>query len=101
MLKQIEEHELPKTFHAVMRSWLTTDELKLVDHRNVGYDEIVCATHDFCDANMAMAEAWQTVYECSEDEATEMVDTEEGARIWSAAWGSAKAHGFSKEWADA
>ncbi len=46
------------TFKTVMREWLTADQLALVDQtNNRRADQLTCATHDYCDANMAMLEA--------------------------------------------
>lgn len=49
--------ELSDAFSIVIREFLTENQLASVNYMN---DPILptCATHDFCDANMAMLEAW-------------------------------------------
>lgn len=45
-------------FCIVLRNWLTTDQLDTVVERNKTPEYAqACATHDFCDANVAMLEA--------------------------------------------
>ena len=50
---------LSRAFIAVINEWLTPKEIRLVVRRNrINADPLSCATHDFCDANMAMFEAY-------------------------------------------
>lgn len=44
-------------FKTVLREWLTADQLASVDRVNGERADASCATHDHCDANMAMLEA--------------------------------------------
>jgi hypothetical protein len=44
-------------FIAVLVEWLTPEQLSMVAVLNSVQDDVVCATHDFCDANVAMDEA--------------------------------------------
>ena len=76
---------IAEAFAEVMRQWLTPDEFAEMKRRNVHYDSLVCASHDFCDANMAMAEAFQGV-------TSREIDGENAAdaALWSDAWGLAK-----------
>jgi hypothetical protein len=49
---------LAQKFDAVLREWLTADEYSEVIRRNRTEEyRGACATHDFCDANVAMMEA--------------------------------------------
>lgn len=48
-------------FSNIIKSWLSSDEMIAVNSRNEGYGES-CATHDFCDSNEAMAEAFEKVF---------------------------------------
>jgi hypothetical protein len=96
------QERIADAFAAVLRDWLTADQWSEMQSRNVGYSEGVCASHDFCDANMAMAEAFETVtgrepaggYDTLADGSP--VDPAEEARaeadcvLWSAAWAIAK-----------
>ena len=49
----------------------------------------ICATHDYCDANVVMAEAFNNL--CGRVIELERV---EDMRLWSEAWGYAKANNF-------
>lgn len=49
-------------FIAVLVEWLTPEQLSMVAVLNSVQDDAVCATHDFCDANVAMDEALQRVW---------------------------------------
>jgi len=55
---------LSDAFTGVLREWLTEDQFAEMRSKNVAYvveDASVCASHDYCDANMAMAEAFEKV----------------------------------------
>lgn len=74
--------KLADAFVAVLKDWLTPGEwrqmlLRNAIHRRPG----VCASHDFCDANVAMAEAWQTLTGEEPD-----VSDEKATRVWNQAW---------------
>ena len=51
--------ELASHFSVVLRQWLTVPEITEINSINAvgGYDASTCASHDYCDANMAMLEA--------------------------------------------
>lgn len=92
---------LADAFGAVIRSWLSTQELEAVRRRNAGYAEShpdICATHDFCDANMAMHEAWVNLTGQDPLDYRDEVDgggmDESATRVWGEAWSLAKALGF-------
>ena len=86
------ERLLAEEFHRLICEVLTATELYLVDVSNAVTDD-TCATHDYVDANMYMAEAFEKVvgqqldgeYECDVD-------------LWNSAWDLAKANGFSVTW---
>lgn len=50
-------------FAATLRGWLTPQEFAQMRERNASgdYSDDSCASHDFCDANMAMLPAFQKV----------------------------------------
>lgn len=87
---------LAMEFSSVLREWLSEEEMLMVLARNAREnDPLICHSHDFCDANMAMDEAarnlgFKEIYDHGESE-------EEVVRacvFWSAAWAKAKASGF-------
>ena len=91
-IKSVTPNAVADRFSAVLREWLTEDEMREVLERNLTPEYTgACATHDFCDANMAMGEALQSLG----------VDPFEGGEIgdavtdlWNAAWDIARARGF-------
>lgn len=83
--------ELAHEFSRVLREWLTDDEMEQVIERNAEVDDPrVCASHDFCDANMAMYEAFERVM-------GHPIDTRKKADVamWDKAWNMAKASDFA------
>jgi len=93
---------LAHEFSRILRKWLTEDEIAEVIARNKAdrrrrqtaqlADPAVCASHDFCDANMAMYEAFENI-------AGHTVDPQNPADVsmWNKAWSMAKASGFDAE----
>jgi hypothetical protein len=55
------QERIADAFANILSDWLTADQWAEMQARNVDYSDGVCASHDFCDANMAMAEAFETV----------------------------------------
>ncbi len=86
--------ELAQAFSRVLRQWLTAEQMREVVARNRAeqYGKGICASHDFCDANMAMLEAWESLSTTQQD-----CQSEEQARIWSAAWDIAKGKEFATQ----
>lgn len=86
---------IAREFSKLLRAALTETEMKKVVARNrsKGYiDENLCASHDFCDANMVMDEAFQKVME-RPTRPTAKAD----ADLWNGAWTLAKSHDFVVE----
>jgi hypothetical protein len=86
---------LADAFVGVLRQWLTAAEFAEMKRRNVTYGQ-ACASHDFCDANMAMWEAWLQVYGHEPTLTTDAETIEQEQRkddeiaLWNAAWSMAK-----------
>ena len=85
--------KLAASFAEVMQDWLTPAQMREVVARNETYGD-ACASHDFCDANMAMDEAF-TKTQCRE------IELGEGTRqsradmaLWNGAWAIAKRMNF-------
>lgn len=79
------EQQLALEFCQVLRRWLTPEEMAEVVLRNHNSQyQGACATHDFCDANMAMLEAANNVGVDEEDYET-----------WNRAWDIAKEADFA------
>jgi len=51
------QERIADAFADILRNWLTANQWVEMQTRNVDYSDGVCASHDFCDANMAMAQA--------------------------------------------
>ncbi len=58
-----ERIQIANVFSSVLHDWLTVKQMLTVIKRNKNYkyDPSVCASHDFCDANMAMDEAFTKI----------------------------------------
>lgn len=76
-------------FSKVLHEWLTDDEMKEVIKRNED-DMMCCASHDFCDANMAMDEAFTKVFNREFD-----MESDHDNKIWNDAWTAAKQNQFN------
>ncbi|HEX6826115.1 MAG TPA: hypothetical protein VF077_07335 [Nitrospiraceae bacterium] len=91
------EQKLAEAFAEIIREWTAPHEFAEIRKRNRTYDEGVCATHDFLDANDAMAEAFRQVFEREvrlpcDAEAGDCTQAESDAdlKLWNAAWDIAK-----------
>lgn len=84
---------LARLFSVVLRSWLPPEQMAEVIRRNaLPGNERFCASHDFCDANMAMVEAFRVVFE-RDNQAESDADTD----AINDAWDMAKANHFYPE----
>lgn len=75
-------------FAAILQQWLTPAEFAQMQARNAfdpRYGERACASHDFCDANMAMAQAFTETVGREIDAAVSA-----DAALWASAWESAR-----------
>lgn len=88
----LEALSLANTFSTVLRQWLTAEQMRQVVERNRATgNEALCASHDFCDANMAMHEAFETVLGHEPDG-----ESGEDAELWNTAWTAAKRANFTQ-----
>ena len=75
---------IAEAFGEVMRQWLLPAEFAAMKHKNETdptYAGGACASHDYCDANMAMMPAFKDVIGHDPDG-----DSEADAAIWNEAW---------------
>ena len=86
-------NQLADAFAAVLRTWLTADEITAIDAANRAEDPArnICHSHDYCDANMAMWEAFEDVV------GREPVDGEPDDTLWVDAWNVAQERGFAAQ----
>ncbi len=85
---------LARKFSEVLRRWLTPKEMLTVAQRNVKQaGEGTCASHDFCDANMAMLEAYESFGKAWGRRALDM-DDDVARNLWNEAWDRAQANAF-------
>lgn len=91
------EKRLANEFSSVLRCWLTREEMREVQTRNASMTYTnCCASHDFCDANMAMWEAFRVVFGRESDVGGDSKESEADIAIWNCAWDRAKKQGFRK-----
>ena len=86
--------DLCETFRAVITDWFPESIRREIDATNAEYKKDpnlskCCATHNHCDANQAMVDAWEALSKVEIDGACEAQ-----AIIWGAAWDMAKTRGF-------
>lgn len=89
-----EQAKLAAAFAEVLHEWLTPAQMREVVARNEHYGN-ACASHDFCDANMAMDEAFTKAMgrEVEWDEENGGL-TEADTALWNGAWAIAKRMNF-------
>lgn len=81
---------IASAFSAFIDEALTPSELEAVNALNVGnYGTPVCATGNFLDSNMLMAEAFGQAMGREVD-----MQSEKDVNLWNAAWEIAKDHNF-------
>jgi len=84
---------IAQEFSVTLNRWLGTEKMIEVDKRNQNeLDPHICHSHDFCDANMAMAEAFQKIVGHDAD-----VHSGTDVALWTEAWNMAKRRGFSAD----
>ncbi len=97
------ELRLALTFTALLHARLGPRQMATVVRRNFRAGDDTCASHDFCDANVYMDEAFELVTgAAATDSGGERPDTarqdgcmsDAAADLWNAAWTTAKAAGF-------
>ena len=78
-------------FKDCMAETLQSEELQAIDAENRKRSVETCASHDYCDANMVMNEAFERLEleVFGEDKMSE-----ETAVLWNDAWSLAKSEGF-------
>ena len=80
-------------FVAILNDWLTGYEMDLIrNHNATPAYAYSCASHDFCDANMAMLTAFETLADCAFD-----LDNQDHVDLFNAAWDYAKANHLTKK----
>lgn len=79
--------QLADSFASVLRSWLTPDEFAEMQMENASPDYAgnMCASHNYCDANMAMFEAFTEVVGHEPN-----IDDTQDMNLWADAWTVAK-----------
>lgn len=95
-------HILAAAFASELRAELTPEQWAEMCAANVGADPMTCASHDYCDANMPMAAAfekvtgrepftsWETNPDGSPCDPAEELQAQTDCALWNAAWDIAK-----------
>lgn len=96
-------YQLAVNFCMVLEEWLSKKEIaEIVKRNNKDEDKGICHSHDFCDANQAMIDAFEKLfkrepaiyfYESEEEEKQIAEDT----HLMDLAWSLAKKHNFSSK----
>ena len=90
---------LARYFSIVLRQWLTDSEISQINAANAasGYDASTCASHDNCDANMAMLEAVSNAISIPVDDIDIDVSNSQFCEMVNAAWSIAKQVDFDPQ----
>jgi hypothetical protein len=89
----IPKEEIAKAFSAVLKQWLTVQEMaQVVELTKKQTDPLICHTGDFCDSNMAMQAAMVQVGVTPEDDQEDADDA--FMSLWNDSWDLAKANLF-------
>ncbi len=87
--------KLAKMFSWELRCALTEEEMAEVIEANREPENVgTCASHDVCDANMVMIEAWTKFFGVDDIN----FNDNEQCRLWNEAWDLAKADEFAVKW---
>lgn len=82
-------NQLSNEFNKVFNKWCTAEQLAEINKRNATYDEDSCASHDFYDANMAMAKAFKNTFKREIN-----LQSNTDVSLWNAAWALSKTNQF-------
>lgn len=74
---------LSAEFSKLIREEMTADQLNEIIELNHRYQGEFCATHEFCDSNMVMLQAWKNYFE---KELYFYVSNQDDTDLWNAAW---------------
>lgn len=80
--------KIAEAFAEVMKQWLSPAEfaeMKRANETDETYSGGVCASHNFCDANMAMMVAFKDVVGRDPE-----VENEDDCELWNETWGLAR-----------
>jgi hypothetical protein len=91
--KPTQTETLAREFSAVLREYMEPKDFTgLVARQKAWPREDICYSHDYCDANMAMEEAFQRVLGRTAilDESATLKEREDTTAMWDAAWTLAK-----------
>lgn len=86
--------QLAKMFASVLKEWLSPEQFNLVINLNKTevYSDDICASHEFCDANMAMFEAFSRLFKREI-----VVHSDDDTNLWNSAWATAKKADFFRD----
>jgi aminoglycoside phosphotransferase len=87
-------YQLAKAFAEELNKTLTAEQMEEVNRLNAAEEnDGICHSHDFCDANVIMLNAWQLIDPTAD--CTQIIRSPKLAAKWNIAWDMAKTNGFS------
>lgn len=81
-------------FGRVLTEWLGVERMRIVNLLNLGTDGSECHSHDFCDANQAMLDAFENVFGREMETNGETKQGSDDIDLVNDAWNIAKVNGF-------
>lgn len=88
--------QLAQRFSELLKRNIGTSITEVIGRNIVETNLDVCHSHDFCDANEVMLQAWK---DCGHnpDDVTGEKQTDEARRLWETAWDIAKEYDFDPD----
>lgn len=80
---------LSRKFSSILMEWIGKETMEDVVRVNTERGDNTCASHDHCDANMAMLEAFETMFGRTND-----LQNDDDTDLWNVSWDIAKKNGF-------
>lgn len=80
--------QIARAFFIILKNELGPDKIEQIRNRNATdkYQSDICASHDFCDANVTLAVAFEIITNNEID-----IQNDQHVETWNAAWKIAKA----------
>tara|TARA_R100001594_G_scaffold774_8_gene3163 strand:- start:235 stop:609 length:375 start_codon:yes stop_codon:yes gene_type:complete len=90
------EVQIANEFSKIIREWFTQEELEKInkENRERRYDNLLCATQDYSDANMAMDEAMEKCNVPRPSFSENDIDDADYCHLWGKAWQLSKEDEF-------
>lgn len=94
MITNHQVKQLAREFCKQLAEYLTPEQINEINNRNASYDQGICASHEFCDPNYFMDEAFKVVMRRAAQLDQSATTYNEDMDAVNGAWRFAKLNGF-------